>query len=327
MTISKLATCRSVTIFEGPDGGGKSFAAQWYAQVTNARYVHLGPFPAIQTAQLGRLYVEALLPALLGYQDVVLDRCWLSEEPYGLAFRNGALRLARAHERMLARLAWRCGAVLVLCLPTFETCVGNWGRRRREELLKSEAQLRAVHDWYGAAAETERLDLNTVLYDYTRVAVDRLPLDIAAVRPKPHPLSVRSAGRWDARVAIVGEAFGMVKEADALYQWPFASFGNQGCSRWFTEQLHATGVEEAQLLWVNADQLANPGNGLAEHLRQRRVVAFGEVAGQVLAQKAVPHVQVQHPQSWKRFHYGERFQLLDALKAQLIDPQETASHA
>ncbi len=318
-----MTTCKRVTIFEGPDGGGKSFAAQAYARDTKARYVHLGPFPAVKNQQLARLYAEAMLPALLGYQDVVLDRCWLSEEPYGVAYREGALRLKRAHERMLARLALRCGAVTVLCLPAFEVCVMNWGRRRKEELLKSERQLRLVHDWYVRAGLENRVDTNVVVYDYTdRSAYEFLLADLNGARPPIHPLDVRSAGRWNARAAIVGETFGAVKETDPLYQWPFASFSNQGCSRWFTEQLEAEGLQEMQLLWVNADQLANPTNGLREHLRGRRVVAFGEAAGTALARAAVDHAQVQHPQSWKRFQYHERFQPLDVLKQALAAPHQ-----
>jgi polyphosphate kinase 2 (PPK2 family) len=108
-----------LTIFEGPDGSGKTTAAREYAEQTGARYVHFPALPRVKHG-LGRMYVEAMLPALLGYHDVVFDRCWLSETPYGEAFREGQDRLTQADRRMLERLALRCGAVVVKCLPEWD---------------------------------------------------------------------------------------------------------------------------------------------------------------------------------------------------------------
>ena len=67
-----MRQCRRLTIFEGPDGSGKSTAAQAYAEATKAKYVHFPALPQVDKS-LGRIYVEAMLPALLGYQDVVFD--------------------------------------------------------------------------------------------------------------------------------------------------------------------------------------------------------------------------------------------------------------
>lgn len=321
MTISK-----QVTIFEGPDGGGKSFAAQHYAQLHGARYVHLGPMRGILNQQLGRIYAEAMLPALMGYQDIVLDRCWVSEEPYGTAFREGKFRIQRSHERMLERLAWRCGAVIVICLPGIETSVEHWSRRRDEEMLKHERQLRMVYAWYESAVETERFHLNTVIHNYTKTTRDQLGSDIARVRPAQHPLAWKSAGNIAARVAIVGDTFGEVKDTDLLYQWPFASFSNRGCSRWLTEALHNAGIGEYQLFWANADQLDNPTNGLADHLRQRHVFAFGEAAAAKLARKGVAAQYVHHPDAWNRNAYAETYKPLELIREALANPKET-THA
>lgn len=318
------AACARITLFEGPDGGGKSYAAKAYAAATGARYVHLGPFPAVQGAALGRLYVEALLPALLGYQDVVLDRCWVSEVPYGHAFRGGRLRLEPAHLRMLARLAWRGGAVAVICLPGYATAAANWRSRRAEELLRDETQLRAVYDWYEAAVDvaTPGLDLHTLVYDYKSTSTAQLAADVAQLRPRVHALSEATAGNPSARVAIVGDAFGFVKSEDALYQWPFASFSRQGCSRWFTEQLLKAGIGEDQLFWVNADQLPRSDGGLIEDLRPKQVFAFGTAAATQLAKSGVSHRVLPHPQAWKRFHHRQRFEALDLVRDALFAPQE-----
>lgn len=323
-----MRRCGAVTLFEGPDGGGKSYAAQAYAAATGARYVHLGPFPAVKSAALGRLYVEALLPALLGYQEVVLDRCWLSETPYGLAFRRGAIRLDRAQQRMLARLAWRCGAVAVACLPGYEVAARNWRSRRGEEMLHDETQLRSVYDWYEAAvSETgPGFDLHTLIYDYKATSVDRMIHDVQRLRAAPHRLCELTAGNPAARLAIVGDSFGRVKESDALYQWPFASFSRQGCSHWFTEQLATARVPEDQLFWVNADQLARSNGCLVEELKRKRVFAFGLIAQHHLEQLQIPHVPLPHPQSWKRFQHGKRYQPLDQLRDAVTASKEL-SHA
>ena len=83
-----MKTSKKLTIFEGCDGSGKTTAAREFAEQTGAKYVHFHNLPRIKKG-LGRMYVEAMLPALLGYQEVVFDRSWLSETPYGEAFREG----------------------------------------------------------------------------------------------------------------------------------------------------------------------------------------------------------------------------------------------
>src|SRR5882757_4772670 len=108
-----MKTCGSLTIFEGPDGSGKTTAAKAFAAEMGARYVHLPQFKRVTTG-LPRMYLEAMLPALLGYQDVVMDRCWLSEVPYGRVFRDGADRVGEISRHMLERVALRAGALVVL---------------------------------------------------------------------------------------------------------------------------------------------------------------------------------------------------------------------
>lgn len=317
-----MTTCKTITIFEGPDGGGKSYAAQAYAATIGADVVHLGPFPGVGPGNLARLYVEAMLPALQGHRHVVLDRCWLSERPYGQAFRNGKLRLLPVHERMLSRLAWRCGAVLVLGLPGIDVCLANWRARRGEELLQREDQLREVYDCYAGRAAVDGYDLNTVVYDYKGGSLAAMLEDVLRLRPRTHPLTVRSAGNLAARVAIVGEGFGMVKDTDALYQWPFASFSNQGCSRWLTDQLLEAGVGEDQLLWVNADHLTDAS--FNDLLRTKHVLAFGKIASQRLVELDITHQLSPHPQSWKRFHHRDPYPVIARVRELLAHPKEPA---
>ena len=311
-----MTTSKRLTIFEGCDSGGKSTAAQAYARTTGALYVHFGPLPQVH-AGLARMYVEAILPAALGYQDVVLDRAWPSERIYGDAFRGGANRLgatsavAGATVRMLERLALRCGAVVVFCDPGWEAICKTFSARRAQEMLQDREQLRQVWKAYGR----RETGLPHLTYDYHLDASEDLDSRVEALRAPCHPLSLASAGAWDAPTLLVGEVFGEVKDQDSLLQWPFASFGGSGCSRWLTEQLAEAGIPERELCWINADQdlalLTQPQENF--HGGPFRIIALGAKAADALSALKVLHLTVDHPQAWKRFHHQERYPLLDLL--------------
>ena len=296
--------CQPVTIFEGPDGGGKTTAARAYAEITGSVYVHFGPLSNVRQS-LPRLYVEAMLPALLGYQPVVLDRCWLSEGPYARVYRDGRVRTSLTVMRMLERLAWRAGAVVVKCLPSFETCVRSFQARPAEEYLDNVGRLKAVYDEYAAM----KTDLCVVEHDYTMVRGADWLIDLAhsiqRIRPVAHPLWLRSAGNWNAKVVLVGEKFGSLKDSDPLYQWPFASFAALGCSRWLTGLLEDHAIPEDELLWVNADELIGRSDclELSNHVRRPLVLPLGNSAHEIttrLTGRDLP--RIRHPQAYKRFY-------------------------
>lgn len=299
-------SCR-LTIFEGPDGGGKSTAAQAFAKATGARYVHFSALPRVGKS-LGRIYVEAMLPALLGYQDVVFDRCWLSEMPYGVAFREGKDRLTEASRRMLERLAMRCGAVVVWCQPEWETVKANYLSRKHIEMLDNEHQLKTVYDLYAE----QPTDLPELVYDYTKedlLTIPKLMNDVESVRFPRHPLNLASAGNWDGEFVLVGQSFAERKDNDAFYQWPFASFSGEGCSQWLTDQLDSIEVGEDQILWLNADQDLS----VLYDLTPERIIAMGTEAYQQLYKLKIKAASVQHPQTWKRFNFKQHYPLLDLI--------------
>lgn len=296
-----------VTIFEGPDGSGKSTAAAEYAKLAGARLVHCGPFPRVSDHHLARFYAEAMLPAVLGYQPVVLDRSWISEPIYGAVFRESEDRLGLASARMLERLALRCGAVVVLCQPGWDQVEATYEARRTHEVLNGKRYnlqpLKQIYDLY----TTSYHGLPQLRYDWTSGETMRdLAVAVKRTRTPLHPLTLASAGSWDADTVILGQDFGHHKNTDPLYQWPFASFSQEGCSQWLTEQLITSGVGELELLWLNADQDLDQ----VPDLKDRRVLALGEVA-----HRAWPAAQlVPHPQSWKRFWSKSVYPLLEKLR-------------
>lgn len=290
-----------LTIFEGVDGAGKTTAAQAYANLTGARYVHFPSLPRVGRS-LARMYVEAMLPALLGYQDVVFDRSWLSELPYGVAFREGYDRLDMSSRRMLERLAMRCGAVVVHCRPEWEVVGQNYHTRKRAEMLENTRQLKLVYDLYGE----QQFDLPEVRYDYATRPVIHLLSEVDNIRFDSHPLDLASAGNWNAPYVLVGESFAERKSTDAFYQWPFASFSGEGCSQWLTEQLEYAGVDESEILWINADQDLARVADLGEHF-----IALGDRAAEELQAVGIRPRVVPHPQYWKRFRPSRRYPLID----------------
>ena len=300
---------KHLTIFEGPDGSGKTTAAKRYAEETDARYVHLGPFPRVRHG-LARLYVEAMMPALLGYQDVVMDRCWISEAPYGLVHREGEMRLHTSDVRMLERIALRCGAVVVKCLPPLDVVSATYTRRKGQEMLTSIRALEAVYGLYCKSLTR----LPWFAYDYTAsVPWATIVKGVRQYRDLAHPINLQTVGSWDrANVVIVGDTFGQVKEHDTLTQWPFVSFSNDGCSRWLTERLEVFGVPERQLLWVNADQDLSFIRGLKQ---QPEVIGLGDIAQRQLSYHRIGRVHgIPHPQYWKRFHPNKEYTLMQVLE-------------
>jgi hypothetical protein len=250
----KIPKCKHLTIFEGPDGSGKTTTALAYAKATGALYVHFDALPNVR-GNLARMYVEAMIPALLGYQDVVFDRSWFSEIPYGRAFRGGDDRVGASSLRMLNRIAMKCGALVIHCRPEFEVCAENFNSRRGVEMLDSVAQLRVVYDSYG---ETN-FGLNTVDFDYTKVPPDMLPISPIITdhrRPPAHPVSWSSAGNLKGRIVVVGTSSDKKQDCDPLIYMPYVCFdpGYISASRAVTSRLAAMGVREQEVLWLDANQ-------------------------------------------------------------------------
>lgn len=301
-----MMKCNKLTIFEGPDGSGKTTAAKAYATEVNAVYIHHGPYALIGEKQLARFYAESMLPALQGYQHVVLDRCWLSETPYAHAFREGKIRLEEPAIRMLERLAYRCAVSVVLCLPDWETVKTNFEARKGKEYLKDEDQLLHVYEQYHAMSSA----LPFFRFNYpVDESLDKEKVD--ANRSVPHDVTVRSAGNMKGGLLLVGSAFAHHKDTDLGYQWPFASFCSQGCSWWLTKQLASIGYYESGIMWVNCDQDLSDIQAMATG---KTVIALGNEAHVVLEKKEITHFSMPHPQSWKRFNHKDEYPLITLLK-------------
>lgn len=298
-------TSRRLTIFEGPDGGGKTTTAKAYALATNARYIHFGPFERVPAGQLARMFVEAMTPALHGYQDVVFDRCWVSDPIYAVVHRAGRHRLDHGQVSVLERLAMRCDPHIVFCLPSFDVCRGHFNSRRAEEMLENDRALRRVYDLYRQSAKATYAGRPYAsVYDYTaqeRLVTTLRPLDDGLL----HNLDVASAGYLKAPNLIVGDSFADHTAFDPLYQWPFGSLGGGGSSQWLANYLAEHKVPEHTLLWVNTDQ---PSWALQDLVNGKNVFALGSAARSILEKLDLSRVRrfecLAHPQRHRSFEAG-----------------------
>ena len=318
--MTSTGASKSVVIFEGPDGGGKSTIAQEYATRHNALYIHHGPYKQVGDG-LARMFLESMLPALMGYQDVVLDRCWLSEPIYADAFREGNDRVGAERSRILDRIALRAGAVVVRCLPPWEAVRATFNGRKEEEYLDDDSQLARVYAQYDANL-VGSTSLPVVDYDYTKfkgstlasISYDLEHLIADRTVGKLHPLRVATSGNWWAEIVIVGDEFGEHKNNDAMYQTPFGSLNGMGCSLWLAAQLNAAGISESDLLWINADELKRCPEFLQWHDHKHFIALGSEAEAAIRGHQARTQATVNHPQYWKRFHSRAEYPLIPYLK-------------
>ncbi len=161
---------RRVIIFEGPDGGGKTTLAHALSRkLGSALFTHCDAFPNLTDSFIGDAYRHAVAPAINNTCDVILDRSWLSEVPYGRAFRGSKYRLPQFFQRDIEReLQTNARPLVVLCLPPLETCLDVFRSRPREEYLKNQDQLAIVYSSYLAMTTA----LPVMKYDRTSASIN-----------------------------------------------------------------------------------------------------------------------------------------------------------
>jgi|ERR1700731_2036569 len=158
-----MTTTKLLTIFEGCDGAGKTTAAKAFATLTGACYVHCGPAIGVTTDH-ARLYLEAMLPALLGYQDIVMDRSWISEPIYSSVYRRGKNRIIDQSLEKLVQLADHCSWAMIMVDPGWETI---WYNLEKRGEVSSQAELEAVkyvHSLYQSIVQ----EYACIEFDYTK---------------------------------------------------------------------------------------------------------------------------------------------------------------
>lgn len=256
---------KQITIFEGPDGSGKTTAAKTFAEKQGAKYIH---FPAMLdvSSDLPRMYIEAMLPALLGYQDVVMDRSWLSETPYSTVFRDGVSRLTKMDIAMIEMVAAKCQAVIILCEPNYQTMADTFKKRLSEggEMLDNVAQHKRVCDMY------KLLHMETSLpvthFDYEVDSIGRLYIHRNSISTAG--LNVSGSSKNRGGVFVVGNFMPITGNHDTLEKFPCVQFSHQLEPEWIfllTELTYRYGVNVANVSWVDVSQPLDFIYGLEPH--------------------------------------------------------------
>jgi thymidylate kinase len=240
----------ALVIFEGVDGAGKTTVARRYAKATDSHYVAFKEYPQLGTGY-NRMYLEAMLPAIMGLTDIVFDRSWLSEWPYADAYRNGQRRLTTNAQRVLERAALACGACVVICNPGPEAIEASYRRRRDSEMLKSIDQVRQVYSAYSRLSTA----LPVVHYDYTAYpeAEGDIHLRSSILKASSPTMTFRGTATGSMlAVLIVAAAYRHpVAECNLYTPLPFSDFNEAGQLSRVAALLEESHVGEHKTMWVD----------------------------------------------------------------------------
>lgn len=150
-----------LVIFEGPDCSGKTTVARRMAKHLDAVNIHHTSYNGVHGDPLMERYATSM--GLSVHVPVVLDRCWLSEVPYGQVFRGGLDRLGPDRVQSLEKWANYLGAKVVLCLPPWNNVRDTFLLRQSEEMLTGMDQIKKVYGLYTNMKTTVPL----IHYNYT----------------------------------------------------------------------------------------------------------------------------------------------------------------
>lgn len=300
-------------IVEGPDGAGKTTFIQKVVAHRPSRVDHHGAY--LRQARIAHHYMRSIFDAYRRSTDIiVMDRSWLAEPIYGAVMRGGADRIAAWERRMLERVAYAAGAVVVLCLPELETCERAWKGRLEKEYPQKREQLVDLHGLYKSLSGFN-WPFDLIVYDYEK---DNASLTIDKVMEKLAERSDRKdptigAPPSDRPVLLIGDSPGT--SGRSRIDLPFVSLATTttrgGCSPWLAEQLEAWGVPESDLAWVNqCDLHPYEFDDLGAYAK---IVALGGAAASWCERFDVPADVTYHPQYWKRFHHHDEYPLKEML--------------
>jgi len=241
------------------------------------------------------MYVRMMTPAIDREFPVVIECSWVTQEHHAhllspiakLVFDKYA-----AQRRILDRLALGCGILSVRALDVSAPLRAEW--RINQGVLPT----LEVGDWDE--------------YLFTDIA-DKIKRQ---VNPGP------GVGRWAPGevILLVGDQHGdTVQPYSVQRNIAFCSMSGKGCSEWLTTQLMKANIPETALYWINARE-PKTGSGIhtswdfAKELKPKAVIALGDMASTWCRCLTDNYIQIQHPQSWKRFHYYEQYPLIPILK-------------
>lgn len=150
-------------IIEGPDGAGKTALAAVLCRSLGMAYHHEGPPPPganLRDHYLNVLRANTRIPT-------VFDRFHLGEVVYGPLLREKS-GLEPRDVQVISQAFKDLGGSIIICLPSWETCVANSREKGDGELIQDEVVLQAAYDAWVVLSRTRSL-FRGQLYNYTEL--------------------------------------------------------------------------------------------------------------------------------------------------------------
>lgn len=295
-----------IAVLEGCDNTGKTTLAQELVKL-GFEYRHEGP-PA--TADLFTHYTS-LLMGVKPDQDVVFDRLHLGELAYGPAMRGKSL-ISIYQARLLNRLLFARGGMLVLCTAPPAAIISGWQARRQAEYLDAQPKLeRVIQAYVGlwlAELKGHPQAWRYQLQDWKNAA-DEYAAQLQSLKSISVDLTAAygAAGAPRARYLIVGERVNG--------PWDLAFHADKNSSLFLNHALWRAGYREPELLLVNAFDHQGRPRDFSPLAVGRTVIALGRLAQQACQGFGVPHLAAPHPQYWKRFKKGKEHEYAELLNS------------
>jgi hypothetical protein len=129
------------------------------------------------------------------------------------------------------------------------------------------------------------------------------------------------------KLIIVGDRPGPAAPKDPSYHHtPF--YSTKHCSGWLNALLLKEGIDESDLLWINAfDKDGNPSSHDVLELTPPDllscIIALGNNASRWLKENGWFHFKIDHPQFHKRFKNSERYELPDLIRSVLEESKRS----
>lgn len=146
---------RPSIILEGPDGAGKTHAADKLMAYDCYQYQHEGVPPA--NAEMALLSYYQLRWEQVS-KPVVFDRFIIGELVYGPVMRSGAKFTVDEAYKFINKNFVKSGALHVLCLPPLSVCLLHWNKRNFEgkEYVREFDLFRRIYEGYHDLAHWRR---------------------------------------------------------------------------------------------------------------------------------------------------------------------------
>jgi thymidylate kinase len=177
-------------------------------------------------------------------EDVVMDRSWLSEAIYSPLLRKMDGRFSVAQTRMLERMAYTAGVVIVLCDPGWNTVRDNW-YHRGDEHITTELMLRTLYQRYQTLHHDTQIPV--VTYNYMRNSmVSELMNRVRKVANKAPTLKGLFGSQENSNLLVV------CRPPNRVGDVPLISWRHDSMPAKITRAFSRAKLDESELTWTYA---------------------------------------------------------------------------